>query len=92
MVHSGWAARSGVARLQHIAAFSWLVIALVETKQTLACPDCVLGREAWFWFFHDRFGLHLLAASLPFLVVCGVSALIAAGGRGSTDGQRETRR
>jgi hypothetical protein len=86
------AARNARARLQHIAAFSWLIIAWIEAKPTLACPDCALGREAWFWFFHDRFSLHLLAAGLPFLFVGGVSAILAARDRSSADGRPETRR
>ena len=92
MVHSRWAARRAGLRSPLSAARASLALALLGTKPALACPDCQLGREAWFWFVHDRFALHFVAASVPFLVVAGVSAIFAVFDRSSANGPAETRR
>jgi len=92
MLLSALLARRAGSRLQLSAAFSGLVLTLLAAKPALGCPDCALGREAWFWFLNDRFALHLLAACLPFLVVGGVAAILPAFERASADRHPETRR
>ena len=38
-----------------------------------ACPDCTVGREARAQLWSDGFGLNLLLALVPFLVIGAVS-------------------
>lgn len=92
MIASADLLRSRSVRFRGSAAVASLLSALMTASHARACPNCSLGRQARLLFFDDRFVLHLSAASLPFLAVGGVAALISALGRRGPDATTETSR
>jgi hypothetical protein len=42
-----------------------------------ACPNCAIGRQAWFAVLHQHFGLNLFLTALPFVIVWALSQAAA---------------
>ena len=61
------------AILHSLSTATALVTLLIAARSAGACPDCAVGRQARAQLWTDDFGLNLVLALVPFLIIGAVS-------------------
>ena len=70
----GWRVRASHRTVLHrLSVVTALLALLVAARTAGACPDCAVGRQARAQLWTDDFGLNLLLALAPFLIIGAVS-------------------